>query len=47
MEKNISKAFKDLGLGEKLTLGFKLNHEEVTAELVSLEVEKSEEEVGE
>ena len=47
MEKNISKAFEDLGLGETLTLGFKLDHEKVAVELVSLEVEKSKEEVGE
>ena len=47
MDKRIKEAFDDLGFGEKLTLGFKLDHKKVTVELVSLEVEKNKEEVGE
>ena len=47
MDTKIKEAFEDLGLGETLTLGFKLDHEKVAVELVSLEVEKSKEEVGE
>lgn len=47
MDKRINEAFDNLGLGEKLTLGFKLDSDKVTAELVSIEVEKNEERVGE
>jgi len=47
MDKRIKEAFDDLGLGEKLTLGFKLDSDKIDVELVSLEVEKSKEEVGE
>lgn len=46
MDKRIKEAFDDLGLGEKLTLGFKLDSDKIDVELVSLEVEKSKEEVG-
>ena len=47
MDKRIKEAFDDLGLGEKLTLGFKLDSDKIDVELVSLEVEKNKEEVGE
>jgi len=47
MDKRIKEAFDDLGFGEKLTLGFKLDSDKIDVELVSLEVEKSKEEVGE
>ena len=48
MEKKLKKAFEDLSFGETMTLGFKLNHEDASVELVSLEVEKNkDEEVGE
>jgi len=40
MEKDLKKAFEDLSFGETLTLDFKLNHEDVSAELVSVKSKK-------
>ena len=40
MEKDLKKVIEDLSFGETLTLDFKLNHEDVSAELVSVEVNK-------